>query len=132
LDVVAQFHEDVATKIIWGPSQTLAIWVLDSDTGSEWKIRRDDQWQQMIEEKWDERMAHIAVEVTAKAGYENRESLVASKVSNTANPARSGVTTANVDGASSAGTNAEGIGDSCFSPPQDGDEPVPTGLHRPS
>ena len=82
-----------------------------------------------MDDKWDERMAHIAVEVTAKAGYENRESSVASKVSNTANPARSGVTTTNVDGALSARTNAEGIGDSCFSPPQDGDEPVPTGLH---
>jgi len=39
---LAQFHEDMATKIIWGPSQTLSIWVLDSDTvGSTWKIRRD-------------------------------------------------------------------------------------------
>jgi hypothetical protein len=78
----------------------------------------------MIEDKRDERMAHIAMEVTGKAGYENRESSVASKVSNTANPARSGVTTANVDGASSVGTNAEGIGDTCSSPPKDGDEPV--------
>jgi hypothetical protein len=40
---LAQFHEDVATKIIWGPNQTLAICILDSDTSSEWKIRRDDQ-----------------------------------------------------------------------------------------
>jgi hypothetical protein len=62
-------------------------------------------------------MAHIVVEVTSKAGYENRESSVASKVSNTANPTRSGVTTANIDGASSTGTNTEGIGDTCSSPP---------------
>ena len=54
---------------------------------------------------------------------------MASKVSNTANLARSGVTTTNVDEASSTRTNAEGIGDTCFSPPQDGDEPVPTRLH---
>ena len=26
---MAQFQEDLATKIIWGPSQTLAVWVLD-------------------------------------------------------------------------------------------------------
>jgi hypothetical protein len=62
-------------------------------------------------------MTHIVVEVTANDGYENRESSMASKVSNTANPARSGVTTVNVDGASSAGTNAEGLGDTCSSPP---------------
>jgi hypothetical protein len=76
---LAQFHEDLSSKIIWGPSQTLSTWVLDT---------------------------HIAVEVTIKAGYENRESSVPSKVSITANPARSGVTIANVDGASTAGTNA--------------------------
>ena len=83
----------------------------------------------MTKDNWGERVAHIAVEVVAKDGYERNDGSVASKVSNTANPARSGVTTTNVDGASSAGTNAEGIGDSCFSPPQDGDEPVLTRLH---
>jgi hypothetical protein len=74
----------------------------------------------MIVDKWDERMEHIAVEVTTKARHENRESSVASKVSNTANPARSGVTIA-----WTAETNAEGIGDTCSSPSQDADEPVP-------
>ena len=38
---LAQFHEQLASKIIWGSSQTLSVWVLDQDTGSEWKIRRD-------------------------------------------------------------------------------------------
>jgi len=51
---LSQFYDDMATKIIWGPSQTLALWVLDRDTGSEWKIRRDDHWQQMLKDKWDE------------------------------------------------------------------------------
>ena len=32
---MAQFQEDLATKIIWGPTQTLAVWVVDQDTGSE-------------------------------------------------------------------------------------------------
>jgi hypothetical protein len=39
---LAQFHDDLATKIIWGPSQIIAVWVLDQDTGSEWKLRRDE------------------------------------------------------------------------------------------
>ena len=74
----AQFHADMSAKIIWGPSQTLSVWVLDSDTiGSEWKIRRDEHWQKMIEEKWNERVAYIDVEVTTKAGNENNDGGIA-------------------------------------------------------
>jgi hypothetical protein len=110
---LALFHEDMATKIIWGPSQTLSIWVLDSDTiGSEWKIRRDEHWQKMIEEKWKERVAYIAVEVTAKDGYETNDSGI---------PPRSGVT--NVD--AYVGPNSEGIADTCTSPVQDANEAIP-------
>ena len=105
---LAQFYDDVARKIIQGPSKTLSIWVLDTDTGSEWKIRRDDQWQVMMKDKWDERVAYIAVEVVAKDGYERNDSSVASKVSNTSIPPRSGVT--DLD-ASSTGPNAEDTGD---------------------
>jgi hypothetical protein len=39
---IAKFHDDMASKIIWGPTQTLLAWVVDTNTGSEWKIRRDD------------------------------------------------------------------------------------------
>ena len=39
---LSQFYDDVATKIIWGRGQTLSIWVLDTDTGFEWRIRRDE------------------------------------------------------------------------------------------
>jgi hypothetical protein len=39
---------------------------LDIDTGSEWRIRKDEQWQAMMLEKWDERVAHICVEVVDK------------------------------------------------------------------
>jgi len=45
-----KFHEEMATKIIWGPSQTLAVWVLDTDSGSEWKVRRDEHFQQLIKD----------------------------------------------------------------------------------
>jgi hypothetical protein len=48
---LAQLQDDLATKIIWGPSQTLAVWVLDQDTGSEWKLRRDDHVQQIIKDR---------------------------------------------------------------------------------
>jgi len=41
---LAQFHEQLASKIIWGSSQTLSVWVLDQDTWSEWKIRRDEHF----------------------------------------------------------------------------------------
>jgi len=120
---LSQFYDDMATKIIWGPSQTLALWVVDRDTSSEWKIRWDDHWLQMLKDKWDERMAHIIVEVVNKDGYDTQ---MASKASNSA-PPRFDVTNAE---ASYAGTYAEGAGDTCTSPPgeipldQD-DEPVP-------
>lgn len=109
-----QFHADMSAKIIWGPSQTLSVWVLDSDTiGSEWKIRRDEHWQKMIEEKWNERVAYIDVEVTTKAGNENNDGGI---------PPRSGVT--NVD-SSFGGANSEDIGDTCTSPAQDGEAAIP-------
>ena len=66
---LAQFQEDLSTKIIRGPSQTLSVWVLDQDTGSEWKIRRDEHFDQMIRNRWDERLAVIAVDVVTKDGY---------------------------------------------------------------
>jgi hypothetical protein len=30
-----KFYEEMAAKIIWGPSQTLAVWVVDTNSGSE-------------------------------------------------------------------------------------------------
>ena len=39
---LAQFNEDLASKIIRGPSQTPSVWVLDQDTAFEWKLRRDE------------------------------------------------------------------------------------------
>ena len=76
---LAQFQEDLSTKIIWGPSQTLSMWVLDQDTGSEWKIRRDEHFDQMIKDRWDERVAVIAVDVVRKDGHTENASSGASK-----------------------------------------------------
>ena len=48
-----------------------------------------------MDDKWDERMAHIAVEVTAKDVYERNNSLVASMVRKNGIPPRSGVASPN-------------------------------------
>ncbi|RLN42878.1 hypothetical protein C2845_PM01G32020 [Panicum miliaceum] len=69
---LARFTEDLATKIIWGPSQTVSFWVLDQDTGSEWKLGRDEHVQQMIKDGWDERQAFLVVDVVSKdSSYAN-------------------------------------------------------------
>ena len=32
---LAKFHAEMETKIIWGPSQTLAVWVVELDSPSQ-------------------------------------------------------------------------------------------------
>ena len=32
---LSKFHDDMATKIIWGPSQTLSVWSVENDSESE-------------------------------------------------------------------------------------------------
>jgi hypothetical protein len=66
---IAKFHDDMASKIIWGPTQTLSAWVVDTDTGSEWKIRRDEHLDQMIKDRWDDRLAIIALNVVSKHDF---------------------------------------------------------------
>ena len=110
---LAQFHDELATKIIWGPSQTLALWVLDQDTGSEWKIRRDEHFDQMIRDRWNERLAVIAVDVVTKDGYTENASSGASK-----GRCVSGVTSERNGGQSA--DDAEGYGDTYSSPEEAG------------
>lgn len=64
---LGQLHEDLATKMIWEPSQTLAIWVVEQDTGSMFRLRRDEHVQQMIKGRWNDRLAFIHIEVVSKA-----------------------------------------------------------------
>ena len=87
---LSKFHDDMATKIIWGPSQTLSVWAVDNDSDSEWKIRRDEHFEQLIKERPDERVAVVVVDVVSK----NEQG------SGTAGSVRSasGVTTAEVSG----------------------------------
>lgn len=74
-----QCYDDVATKIISGPSQTLSLWVKDTDTRSKWEIKRGDKFDQMMN-KWDETVAHIVVEVVHEEGYEINDGFVASRL----------------------------------------------------
>jgi len=44
---LSKFHDDMAAKIIWGPSQTLSVWAVDNDSESKWSIRKakqQDRW----------------------------------------------------------------------------------------
>jgi hypothetical protein len=86
------------------------VWVLDQDTGSEWKIRRDEHFQQMIRDRWDERLALIAVDVVSKDGSNGNASSGASK----------GRCVSSVISGPNGGPNvvvddAEGCGDTCSS-----------------
>jgi len=87
------------------------VWVLDQDTGSEWKIRRDEHFQQMIKDRWDERLAVIAVDIVRKDGSNANVSFGASKVRHV-----SGVRSGPTSGSSVVHDDTEGCGDTCSSP----------------
>ena len=113
-----QFTEELASKIMWGPSQTLSIWVLDQDTGSKWKLRRDEHLNQMIEERLDERKAFLVVDVVSKASANAKASSEPSK----------GRCVSGVTNESNAEANeVEGCGDthSPLPPPAPAEQPIP-------
>ena len=56
----------MTTKIIWGPSQTLSVWAVDNDSDSEWKIRRDEHFEELIKDRWADRIAVLVVDVVSK------------------------------------------------------------------
>ncbi|WVZ83224.1 hypothetical protein U9M48_030393 [Paspalum notatum var. saurae] len=63
------FIDDMATKIIWGSSQELQVWGVDTESGSEWRVRDNDQFQQMIQCRLDVRFMKLAVDVIEKEAY---------------------------------------------------------------
>ncbi|KAJ1267767.1 hypothetical protein BS78_07G083300 [Paspalum vaginatum] len=69
------FVEDMAALIIWGSSQQVEVWGVDTDSGSEWKVRGNDQFRQMIEARLDEKGMTLAVDVIDKAWDCTRNSL---------------------------------------------------------
>jgi hypothetical protein len=124
---IEKFHDDMSTKIIWGPSQTLSVWVVDTNTGSKWKVRRDEHFQQMVKDSWRERVVVLVVDVVSKH--------VISGDASSSHRCASGVTTGEGSGISEnvAGIgfnffeNAEGTGDACSSPPPS----VPSNIPEP-
>ena len=72
--ILEKFYDEMATKIIWGPSQTLSVWVVDTDSGSEWKVRRDEHFQQMVKDRWGQRVAFLVVDVVSKHAYSGNDS----------------------------------------------------------
>ena len=105
---LAKFHDDLSTKTIWGPSQTLAVWVVDQETGSKWKLRRDEHVQQMIKDHWDERVAFFTVDVVKKGVCNDNASSAASRAR-----CVSSVTNEH----SAKPNDVEGCGDTCSTPP---------------
>jgi len=84
------FMHDMSSKIIWGPSQTLAVWSVDTDSAVEWRPRKDEHFEKMIKSRLGERQANIVVEVVDKPGYQQMNT-------STRSVGTSGVTSA-VDG----------------------------------
>ena len=87
------------------------MWVLDQDTRSEWKIRRDEHFQQMIKDRWDKRLVIIVVDIVRKDGSTGNGSSGASKAR-----CVSGVTSGPIGGSRVVYDDVEGCDDTCSSP----------------
>ena len=113
-----KFYEEMATKIIWGPSQTLAVWVLDTDSGFEWKVRSNEHFQQLIKDRWADMVAFLVVDVVSKHGESVNASSGRRCVSGVTTGEGSGIH-GNGGGRASnvASENVEGTGDTCSTPP---------------
>jgi len=68
------FLSDMTSKIIWGPSQTLQVWSVDSDSAAEWRIRRNEHFVKMIQSRLSDKFANVVVEVVYKDGYQQADS----------------------------------------------------------
>jgi hypothetical protein len=114
-----KFIEDMAGKIIWGSSsQALSVWVLDTETGSEWKLRRNEHFEQMMRDRWEQKVAFLTVEVVDKDGYNGVCSSAGSKADGeSSGRCRSGVTNNNAGSAQDQGQGeGEGMGGTYTSP----------------
>lgn len=121
-----KFVEEMARKIIWGRTQTLIIWGVDIDSGAEWKLTSNAQFEDMIKSRWHENVVNLAVEVAEKDGSHPVET-VGSVVRGgcSAAQATSGVIDADAAGSvegGGAGGAGGSTGDTCSSP----DNAVPT------
>jgi hypothetical protein len=60
------FIDDMATKIIWGPGQQLLLWGVDTESETEWKVISNEQFEEMIMCRMDEKVMHISCDVVQK------------------------------------------------------------------
>jgi hypothetical protein len=60
------FVTDMASKITWGPSQTLDVWAVDAGCDSSWKLRKNEHFEKMIKSRFHDRLANLVVEVVEK------------------------------------------------------------------
>jgi len=119
-------------KIIWGPSQTLAVWVVELDSPSQWKIRRDEHFQQLILARWNEKEAVLVVDVVNKddqsvnacSDFRFVSGVTSAGSGGPSNAAGNGATGNDQGSAAPYNTqgsavhdNVEGTGDTCSSPP---------------
>jgi hypothetical protein len=110
-----KFHNEMATKIIWGPSQTLSVWVVDTDSGSKWKVRRDEHF--LVKDRWGQMVAFLVVDVVSKHTYSGNDSSTRRCASVVTTSVGIGIP-GNVGGSgSNVPENAEGTGDTCSSSP---------------
>ncbi|KAJ1255469.1 hypothetical protein BS78_K214700 [Paspalum vaginatum] len=100
-----KFREDMSALIIWGTSQAIDVWVVDSDSDAKWKLRRNEHFEKMLQSRLNDRFAKLVVEVITKDGYDP-------KISSGGSKATSGVTSQAVPGS----TSDEGFGDTHTSP----------------
>ncbi|KAJ1266874.1 hypothetical protein BS78_07G013100, partial [Paspalum vaginatum] len=64
---LAKFAEDMVAITIWGPSQQLAVWGVDPESRSEWRVTSDSHLMQMIDARLGEKLMYLSVEVVDKA-----------------------------------------------------------------
>jgi hypothetical protein len=100
-----KFTDDMATLMIWGRSQALSVWAVDTDSDAKWKLRRNEHFEKMIQSRLNDRFAKLVVEVVMKEGYDPNFSSAGSK-------ATSGVTSQ----ADPLSGGAEAVGDNHSSP----------------
>jgi hypothetical protein len=111
-----RFIEDMTRKINWGTSQALSVSVLDTETSSEWKLRRNEYFEQMMRDLWDQKVAFLAVEVVNKARYSGVCTSAGSKADGkSGDRCRSGATNNDATSGPNQG-QGEGIGDTYTSP----------------
>jgi hypothetical protein len=80
-----EFGIDMANKIYWGNTQTLAVWSVDVDSEASWKIRKAEHFESTIKHIWNSGVAYVRVQVFDKKGYQNINSWVNEGVSGVTN-----------------------------------------------